>query len=332
MYIQRSNLALKIGHAPLIDSAPLLVAQSEGYFDEFGVEVLLQEEVGWATVREKLIHWELNMASTLIGLPYAMHNGMGCYKTEMNVPLIISANGNTITLTSDVDPILLSSPAKVAEVLKKRAEGAKRKWVFATVNPYSSHLILLSEWLNTYFKDYISEIEIVFLPPPLFPELLEQGMIDGYCAGEPWGSSAEKLGIGNTVANSLSLNANHPEKVLAVPTRTIRKYPKQVEAVGRAVLKACERCSEESYLPKLINILENYEPLGLSATEIEDILKSRYKFGGEEATLHKFAGSGINQPSPAKEQWVIKGLKEAGLFRKKPISVGQIMDSSLLFS
>ncbi len=326
------NYTLKIGYVPLIDSAPLLVAEKEGLFEKHGVHVTLSEEVGWATVRDKLIHKELDMASTLLGLPYAMHNGVGCYQTSMSIPLIMNANGNTITLTKSVTKEMFSNPELLAATLNERAEPNGRKWTFATVNPYSSHLILLFQWLSKHLKNFISEIDIVFLPPQLFPDLLEKGMIDGFCAGEPWGTQAEANGSGWIVGDSISLNTNHPEKVLAVPKRTMDYHHDAVKSIGKALLEALELCDSEAYRDQLIQTLCASPAMQLSGAEIETCLTRQFKNQeGEMQFLHTFSGGETNTPTSEKEQWVLKGLKEAGLFRKKIIATGQIMNSEVLF-
>lgn len=332
MPITRQNHSLKIGYVPLLDSVPLLVAKKMGYFEEENVNVTLEEEVGWATVRDKLIHGELDMAATLLGMPYALHHGVGCYKTEMTIPLIINANGNTITLTKDLTPEALDNPEEIATILNARAAEKDRKWTFATVNPYSSHLILLFQWLNKHLKSQIGEIEIVFLPPQLFPDLLEQGMIDGYCAGEPWGTVAEKGDIGWIATNSIQMSPGHAEKVLATPRRTIDFAPEGVKSIGKAILKACKDCDNPEFRGEIISILSEFKSLGLEKAEIEKYVNETVgDTTGRWSTLHKFSGGEVNKPTAEKEQWVLKGLKEAGLFRKKIISTGLLMDPSMIF-
>jgi len=326
------NHILKIGYVPLIDSAPLMVAQEEGFFEAEGIEVSLCEEVGWATVRDKMIHNEIDMASTLIGLPYAMHNGVGCFQTSMTIPLIINANGNTICITSDITEETLGDPKALSTALNARVENKGRKWTFATVNPYSTHLILLFQWLSKHLKEFISEIDIVFMPPQLAPEMLELGMIDGFCAGEPWGSIAEANGSGWISATSIDLNENHPEKVLAVPQSTLEYKSEAVTAAGRAILKALPLCDDPEYQEKLTKILASKPALDMSESAVKECLQRTFKnSSGTQIPIHKFSGDEVNKPTNEKERWVIKGLKEAGLFRKKMIATGLLMQNDILF-
>ena len=324
--------SLKIGYVPLIDSAPLLVAEHEGFFLDEGVRVTLSEEVGWATVRDKLIHNELDMASTIIGLPYAMHNGVGCFQTEVAIPLIINANGNTVCLSRDIPEESLQSPETLAQALNARVGDSGRKWTFATVNPYSTHLIMLFRWLSQYLKGYIGEIDIVFCPPQLAPQLLEEGMIDGFCAGEPWGSIAEGTKAGRTVATSIDLNENHPEKVLTVPSATLEFKRDAVTAACRAIYRALPLCDAADYQATLCKVLAAKPALGMTAKMVKQCLqRTQPNSAGIAVPLHKFSGDNINEPTHEKEAWVIKGLKEAGLFRKKVIATGKLMQPEILF-
>src|SRR6476469_7881090 len=53
---------LRLGFVPLIDCAPLVMAHELGLFSKYGLNVTLQRQLGWATVRDKLIHGELDAA------------------------------------------------------------------------------------------------------------------------------------------------------------------------------------------------------------------------------------------------------------------------------
>lgn len=315
----------KIGYVPLADSAPLLVARHEGYFKDEGVEVKLEEQVGWATVRDKLIYGEVDLASTLIGIPYAIHNGVGCFQREMTVPLILSSNGNALTLASECVPEGEMDTSFLKEQLNQRAEKTGRKWIFATVHPYSSHLILLFQWLKEHLSENIKDIEINFIPPQLYPELLEAGLIDGYCAGEPWGSLSEDRGTGRVISRSDELNPNHPEKVLTLTKETLQYYADEVRAIGRALIRACKKCEDPSYRDTFFSLLAE-------CSALEDKVDGFMEAGeGKHPFSYSFFGEDQRKPNSDIERWVIKGLKEAGLFREKVVKTGEIMNPDLLF-
>ena len=53
---------LRVGFVALSDAAPFAVAQERGLFARYGIRVELRREVGWATIREKIVYGELDAA------------------------------------------------------------------------------------------------------------------------------------------------------------------------------------------------------------------------------------------------------------------------------
>ncbi len=53
---------LRVGYVPLLHAAPLLIARDLGFFASRGIRVRLSVEVGWATIREKILSGELDAA------------------------------------------------------------------------------------------------------------------------------------------------------------------------------------------------------------------------------------------------------------------------------
>ena len=56
---------VRIGFIPLADCAPLLVAEALDLFRKQGVRVELSCEVGWATIREKLLYGQVDAAHAI---------------------------------------------------------------------------------------------------------------------------------------------------------------------------------------------------------------------------------------------------------------------------
>src|SRR5687767_3690480 len=60
---------IRVGFVPLIDAAPLIVAEHLGYFAAEGLHVSLERQIGWANVRDKLAYGHLEASHALLGLP-----------------------------------------------------------------------------------------------------------------------------------------------------------------------------------------------------------------------------------------------------------------------
>ena len=62
---------IRVGFVPLTDCAPLVMAQELGLYQKYGLQVELSRELGWATIRDKMVHRELDAAHALAAMPIA---------------------------------------------------------------------------------------------------------------------------------------------------------------------------------------------------------------------------------------------------------------------
>src|SRR5260370_37490913 len=60
---------IRVGFVPLLDAAPLIVAQECGYFADEGLRIALERQIGWGNVRDKLVHGKLHASHALYGMP-----------------------------------------------------------------------------------------------------------------------------------------------------------------------------------------------------------------------------------------------------------------------
>ncbi|MBB5693018.1 ABC transporter substrate-binding protein [Muricoccus pecuniae] len=216
------NRVLRIGYVPLTDAAPLLVAETLGLFGQHGVQVALSEESAWAAVRDRLAHGLLDGAHLLAPMPIAMASGLGGVRATLSVGAGIGRNGNTFTLSPaiaeeaglDADGTPLSASA-FAALVRRRAAAGEAPLRLAAVFPFSSHHYLLRHWLAAGGLDPDRDLRLMAVPPPRTARALAAGEIDGFCAGEPWGSHAAALGVGRVALTGGDIWPDHPEKVLA---------------------------------------------------------------------------------------------------------------------
>jgi ABC-type nitrate/sulfonate/bicarbonate transport system substrate-binding protein len=217
-----SDRILRIGYVPLTDAAPLLVAEALGLFRHNGLRVSLSEESAWAAVRDRVAHGFLEGAHMLAPMPIALACGLGGVQAALSVGAGIGRNGNTLTLSLpmaeeaglDPDGAPLSATAFAAAVRRRVAAG-RPPVRLAAVFPFSSHHYLLRHWLASGGLDPDLDLRLMVVPPPRTARALAEGTIDGFCAGEPWGSHAAALGVGRVALTGGDIWPDHPEKVLA---------------------------------------------------------------------------------------------------------------------
>src|SRR5579871_3163041 len=94
--------SLRLGFVALADCAPLVMAQELGLFARYGLSIELHREVGWATIRDKIVYGELDAAQAPAGLVVAASCGLGSVQVECLTGLVLNLHGNAITLSQDL--------------------------------------------------------------------------------------------------------------------------------------------------------------------------------------------------------------------------------------
>lgn len=246
---------LTLGFIPLLDAALPIIAREGGFFATEGLDIALSRENAWSTLRDKLAAGLLDAAHMLAPLPLAMSLGISGAACETLAPLVLGRNGNTLVLSQHWSEGMLlpnaSAPEGQASIAQAPAISARdfaRRLRdrsgppprLAMVHPFSCQHYQLREWLALGGIDADHEVELVVLPPPRMAEALEEGRIDGFCVGEPWGSLAQHRGGGRIVASGAQLWPNHPEKVLGVTASWAERHPETLAALIRALAGAAD--------------------------------------------------------------------------------------------
>ena len=89
---------IRIGLLRLVDSAPVLVAEQRGLFEQFGLDVHISIEPSWANAADKLTYGLLDAAVMLPPLVLAAAMGLRGPPARSIVPMGLSQGGNTIVL------------------------------------------------------------------------------------------------------------------------------------------------------------------------------------------------------------------------------------------
>ncbi|MGB8353368.1 MAG: CmpA/NrtA family ABC transporter substrate-binding protein [Chthoniobacteraceae bacterium] len=305
---------LRVGFVPLNDCAPLAMAQELNLFEKHGIEVELCREVGWATVRDKIIYSELDAAHAPAGMVVAATAGLGSIRVDCLTGLIINLHGNAITLSES----LWKRGVRDGKGLKQEiAERGGRKLVFGAVFPFSSHNFLLRAWLRENGIDPDRDVRTVIVPPPqMFPNL-KAGNLDGYCVGEPWNSLAVMAQAGFTVATSSELANRHPEKVLMVRRDFAEAHEPEHMAMIAALAEACHYCDAPENRERIIELLAGPRYLNAPVQALRMSMKGTFDFGHgrveETPDFHIFSRDDANEPTPGKAAWVMRSLQEIRL-------------------
>ncbi|MEO1693813.1 MAG: CmpA/NrtA family ABC transporter substrate-binding protein [Pseudomonadota bacterium] len=265
---------VNVGFIPLVDAAPLFVAAHLGIGADEGLDIRLSRETSWATIRDRLSVNHLDVAHALAPLPLAANLGLGPLEAQMLVPICLGTGGNTITLAThhaehlvalgaggDLDPA--NKLPALAACVEERHKAGQPKLVFGIVHPHSAHRYQLAYWLASGGIIPGRDVDLLVLPPALMPAALAAGRIDGFCAGEPWGSAAVGEDVGRVLTTNAHIWSGSPEKVLAVSAAWAQAHPDSLNALIRAVYRACIWCDAPANRGQLADLLASESGLGI---------------------------------------------------------------------
>ena len=248
---------LTLGFVPLTDAAPLVVAQAQGLFAAEGLTVELSREVSWATIRDKVAVGALDGAHMLAPMAIAATVGAGSEPAPMVAPLSLGLGGAAVTLSTRLAGGC--GAEGLARQIARRREAGASPLTFAAVFPYSIHSLLLRSWLAGAGIDPDADVRLIIAPPSRMADLLAEGVIEGFAAGEPWGGLAEASGVGRVVVRAADLWKRAPDKVFGVAEAWAQREPDALTACLRALLAAAAWCDETGNRQELAALLARPE-------------------------------------------------------------------------
>ncbi len=306
---------LRVGYVALTDAAPLVVARELGFFARQGLRVELSREVGWATIREKIIYRELDAAQALAAMLFATQVGAGSVPCDVLTALVLNVHGNAITLSEALWQAGVRDAPSLRDEARRRS--GERKLVFGVVFPFSSHHLQLRAWLRSAGLRPDRDVRIVVVPPAQMFRNLAAGTIDGYCVGEPWNSLAVRERAGWCPVWSAALESHHLEKVLMVRADFAEKRAREHGALIAALAEACAWCDEPANREPLARLLARPGYLNQDVRVIAPALLGRFDCGhGRIETVpdfHVFHRGGVNLPAVARAARLQAALVDAGL-------------------
>jgi ABC-type nitrate/sulfonate/bicarbonate transport system substrate-binding protein len=240
------------GFLPLLDSVLLILAHEMGFAEEEGFSLALSRETSWANIRDRTSLGHFDIALMLAPMPIAASLGLTPIATPMIAPVMTGLGNNAITVSADLWEAMANAGAPgdmtagpagqaLAEVIRK----SPRKLRFGVVHQTSSHNYELRYWLAASGIVPDRDIEIVVLPPPLLPEALGSGGLDGYCVGEPWNSVGVARHGARIATTKSSIWQWSPDKVVGMRADWADRHPEWVAGIIRAIYRAGTWCQEE---------------------------------------------------------------------------------------
>lgn len=260
------------GFLPLMDSVLLIICREKGFAAEQGVDLTLVRETSWANIRDRVAVGHFDVAHMLAPMPIAAALGLSPLAVPVIAPMALGLGGNAVTVSKSLWERLVDAGAPdsldartVGSALAAVVKSGGPKLRFGVVHPHSGHNYELRYWLTASGIDPERDVEIVILPPPLLPDALAAGGIDGYCVGEPWNSVGVDTGAGRIATVKAAIWRSSPEKVLGTGEKWAAHNPQAVAALLRALYRASQWCADKANQEEAASILSQPQYLNLPA-------------------------------------------------------------------
>ncbi len=311
------KIHLEIGFMPLTDAAPLIVAKEKGFFANYGLEtVILNRADNWTEIATGVAAGKLDAAQMLAGMPLALTLGAGG-KTPIPVvnALNLSRNSNAITLSKKLYSEGVRTPEKLKATINAYPD---RILTLGIAHPTAMQNLILRYWLAAGGIDPDRDISLAVIPPTQMVKQLKAGIIDGYCAGEPWNYLAVCENAGFVAATALEIWPGQPKKVLGVREDWAQKHPKTYVALVKALLEACKYCDDLRNREEIVELICRPQYLDIDPACVRPGFIAPYDRGDgmppqNLTTYHQFYLHQTNCPNRTELLWMVTQMARWGL-------------------
>lgn len=308
---------IRFGFLPLTDAAIPIVAHEMGFAAEEGVALELSRETSWANIRDRMAVGHFDAAHLLAPMPIAAALHLLPMSSSIIVPMAFGLGGNAVTVSSVLwaemkahGATSLSAAREMGnalrQVLQRRARAGLPKLVFGIVHAFSAHNYDLCYWLAECGINPMLDVSIAVVPPPLMPEAMQAGHLDGYCVGEPWNMAAVACSTGVIVTSKIEIWKNSPEKVLGVRESWADSHRDELHALLHAFDRSARWCANPNNATALASLLSLPAYLSQAVEVILPALTGSLQIGGAKRSVPGFLSFDAPQstlPEPAHAAW-----------------------------
>lgn len=319
---------LRAGFVPLVDAAPLIIADVMGFAGEEGLALYLSPAPSWAALRDMLAGGQVDAAQMLSPVPVALALGLGGLPARFEVLSVLNVNGDVFGVSSRLAARMRGAgfgfdfaDARAAGMALVAAAGDQLR--IGVPFLFSMHAELVQYWLDGLGVPLPGGLQIVTVPPARMADALAQGEIDAFCVGEPHGSAAVEMGVGALLLPGSAVWAFAPEKVLATRAGWAEAEPDLAGRLIRAVWRAGRWLMGAQNRMMAAEILAAPGRLDMAPEVIERSLTGRLVISPDGAERHvpgfiEFHAGAASFPWRSQAAWI--GVRLARRYGLEPVA------------
>ncbi|MBD2444600.1 ABC transporter substrate-binding protein [Dolichospermum sp. FACHB-1091] len=266
----------KLGYIPIVESAPLIIAQEKGFFAKYGMtEVELSKQASWGSARDNLEigsqgggidggQWQMPM-------PHLITEGL-ITKGNKPIPMYVLAqlvtHGNGIAIANKHLGKGISLKLDTAKPLLSQLKSANTPFTAAFTFPHVNQDLWLRYWLAASGIDPETDVKLLTVPAAQTVANMKTGTMDAFSTGDPWPFRLVNDKIGFMAALTAEIWKNHPEEYFAMRGDWVDQNPKATKALLKGIMEAQQWLDKFENRQEAAEILAVKKYFGLSSPAV----------------------------------------------------------------
>lgn len=278
----------KLGYIPIIESAPLIIAQEKGFFAKYGMsKVELSKQASWGSARDNMEigsqgggidggQWQMPM-------PHLITEGL-ITKGNKPIPMYVLAqlvtHGNAIAIANKHLGKGISLKLDTAKPLFSQLKSANTPFTAAFTFPHVNQDLWIRYWLAASGIDPDTDVKLLTVPAAQTVANMRTGTMDAFSTGDPWPYRLVNDKIGFMAALTAEIWKNHPEEYFAMRGDWVDQNPKATKALLKGIMEAQQWLDNFDNRKEAAEILATKKYFGLSSpTVLELPYQGKYDMG-----------------------------------------------------
>jgi bicarbonate transport system substrate-binding protein len=281
---------IKLGFIPIVEAAPLIVAQEKGFFAKHGMtEVEVSKQANWGSARDNV---EIGAAGGGIDggqwqmpMPYLISEGL-ITKNNVKVPMYVLAQlntqGNGIAIANKHAGKNIGLDLKGAKDYIVGLKAAGTPFRAAYTFPKANQDFWIRYWLAAGGINPDTDVSLMTVPAAQTVANMKTGSMDGFSTGDPWPARIVADDIGFMSALTSQIWPFHPEEYLAIRKDWVDANPKATKALLKGIMEAQQWLDQEGNRAEAATILAKPAYFNLKESIIAGPLKGDNKMGDKK--------------------------------------------------
>ncbi|MFB8792022.1 MAG: CmpA/NrtA family ABC transporter substrate-binding protein [Potamolinea sp.] len=278
---------VKLGYIPIVEAAPLIIAQEKGFFAKYGMTgVKLDKQASWGAMRDNT-----EIGSTGGGvdggqyqmpMPHLITEGKitkGNKKIPMYVLAQLITHGNGIALANKHKNKGFGVKIEKGKTVIEKLNSDKTPFTAAYTFPQVNQDFWLRYWLAAGGINPDTDVKLLTMPASQTVSSMRTQTMDAFSTGDPWPYRIVTDKIGYLAALTAEMWKNHPEEYLAMRGEWVDQNPKATKAILKGLMEAQQWCDNFENRKELAEIVAGRQYFNLPAETLMGPLMGKYDMG-----------------------------------------------------